>query len=94
MHDAYDRDYLDDSDGGEGGRILDFDNDDDVDDDGDYGFVDTAADDLDSTCRSQVNYTILSEEDILQCEEEAATSISTVLSIPRENAGILLRHFK
>jgi len=96
MHDAYDGDYIDDSDGG--GRILDFDDDDDVDDDGDYGFVDNAADDLDdpdfSSCRPQLNYTILSEEDIRQCQEEALTSISTVLSISRVNAGILLRHFR
>ena len=78
MHDAYDEDYLDDDD--------------------DYGFVDSGADDLDdpdfSTCHPQLNYTILSEEDIHQCQEEALTSISTVLSISRVNAGMLLRHFK
>lgn len=97
MHDAYDGDYLDDSDGG-GGRILDFDDEGNVDDDSDYGFVDNAADDLDdpdfSACRPQLNYTILSEEDIRQCQEEAVTSISTVLAISSVNAGILLRHFK
>ncbi|XP_057861855.1 probable E3 ubiquitin-protein ligase ARI8 isoform X2 [Cryptomeria japonica] len=90
MHDAYDGEYLEeDSDG----VAEDFDGD---GDDGDYGFVDNAADDLDDSSihRPQLNYTILSEEDIQRCQEEAITSISTVLSISRVKAGILLRHFK
>ncbi|KAH9318558.1 hypothetical protein KI387_020327, partial [Taxus chinensis] len=89
MHDAYDGEYLDDDSDGVA---------EDFNDDGDYGFVDNAADDLDdsdfSIGRPQLNYTILSEEDIRRCQEEAMKSVSTVLSISRVKAGILLRHFK
>lgn len=41
----------------------------------------------------QKNYTILKEEDIKQRQEEDITKISTVLSIPREAACILLRRY-
>ncbi|KAL3653962.1 putative E3 ubiquitin-protein ligase ari8 [Castilleja foliolosa] len=79
--------------------------DDDSDSDGvlmDYdGFMDHDSDDSDDLAsspnlhyhpRSQ-NYTILNEDGIRQCQEESITKISTVLSISRVAAGILLRHY-
>lgn len=42
---------------------------------------------------SQQNYTILSEADICQRQEESIVKISTVLSISRVAASILLRHY-
>ncbi|PIN21624.1 putative E3 ubiquitin ligase [Handroanthus impetiginosus] len=42
--------------------------------------------------RSQ-NYTILNENDIRQCQDEDITKISVVLSISRDAAAILLRHY-
>ena len=42
---------------------------------------------------SQQNYTILTEADIRQRQEDDITRISTVLSIPRVSASILLRHY-
>lgn len=44
-------------------------------------------------CMFQKSYTILKEEDIQQRQEEDVTRISTVLSISREAACILLRHY-
>ncbi|KAG6477048.1 hypothetical protein ZIOFF_066298 [Zingiber officinale] len=43
-------------------------------------------------CREQ-NYTILSEADIRLRQEEDISRVSTVLSIPRPDACILLRHY-
>jgi len=90
MHDANDTDIYD----SEGYAMEE-----DDDDEEDYGFVENASDDdseenTSISRRPQSNYTILSEEDILQRQEEAITAISTVLSISRVDAGILLRHFK
>jgi len=90
MHDANDTDVYD----SEGYAMEE-----DDDDEEDYGFVENASDDdseenTSISRRPQSNYTILSEEDILQRQEEAITAISTVLSISRVDAGILLRHFK
>ncbi|KAI3459114.1 hypothetical protein Pfo_015777 [Paulownia fortunei] len=86
--------------GGGGG-----DGDDDSDSDGvvmDYdGFMDYDSDDSDDLSsshhrhyrhRSQ-NYTILNEDDIRQCQEESMIKVSTVLSISRVAAGILLHHY-
>ncbi|CAI9787161.1 unnamed protein product [Fraxinus pennsylvanica] len=66
------------------------------------GFIDHDSDDSDDLSpshshdhhhhRSQ-NYTILSEADIRQLQEENIAKISTVLSIPRDDASILLRHY-
>ncbi|KAK6136234.1 hypothetical protein DH2020_030023 [Rehmannia glutinosa] len=78
--------------------------DDDSDSDGvvmDYdGFMDHDSDDSDDLSSSHLhyhhrsqNYTILDEDDIRQCQEESITKISTVLSISRVAAGILLRHY-
>lgn len=39
------------------------------------------------------NYTILSEADIRQLQEEDITTVSTVLSMSRIHASILLRHY-
>ncbi|KAJ8557516.1 hypothetical protein K7X08_003141 [Anisodus acutangulus] len=71
---------------------------DDSDDDDvmDYDFIDNDCDDSDTVIahhRSQSNYSILNEADIHKCQEESITKISTVLSIPRVAAGILLRHY-
>ncbi|KAK4375708.1 hypothetical protein RND71_006385 [Anisodus tanguticus] len=41
----------------------------------------------------QKNYTVLKEEDIRQRQEDDMTTISTLLSIPREAACILLRRY-
>ncbi|KAL2482250.1 putative E3 ubiquitin-protein ligase [Forsythia ovata] len=80
------------------------DDDDDLDDViMDYdGFIDHDSDDSDDLSsslshhhhhhRSQ-NYTILREADIQQLQEENITKISMVLSIPRDAASILLRHY-
>eukprot|EP00252_Welwitschia_mirabilis_P004875 TRINITY_DN1520_c0_g3_i1.p1 TRINITY_DN1520_c0_g3~~TRINITY_DN1520_c0_g3_i1.p1 ORF type:complete len:546 (+),score=119.79 TRINITY_DN1520_c0_g3_i1:530-2167(+) len=64
-----------------------------------YGIVENDSDDdsfneSSNSCRRQTNYTILSEEDILQRQEEAITTVASVLSISRVEAGILLRHYK
>ncbi|KAK4487891.1 hypothetical protein RD792_003629 [Penstemon davidsonii] len=67
------------------------------------GFMDHESDDSDDYTsphnhhhhhhhRSQ-NYTVLNEDDIRQLQEENITQISTVLSISRVAAGILLRHY-
>ncbi|CAI5524173.1 unnamed protein product [Closterium sp. Naga37s-1] len=68
---------------------------DDSDDDEDYGFDDPDVDDDDPVLRPrQVRYKILSEKDILQRQQEATGDVATVLSIPMDDAAILLRHFK
>lgn len=90
MHDANDTDVYD----SEGYAMEE-----DDDDEEDYGFVENASDDdseenTSISRRPQSNYTILSEEDILQRQNEAIASVSTVLSISKVEAGILLRHFK
>lgn len=90
MHDANDTDVYD----SEGYAMEE-----DDDDEEDYGFVENASDDdseenTSISRRPQSNYTILSEEDILQRQKEAIASVSTVLSISTVEAGILLRHFK
>ncbi|KAI5558168.1 hypothetical protein POPTR_017G032000v4 [Populus trichocarpa] len=75
-----------------------YDNDDDDvndDDDGpDYDFMAEAVDDPDDlSFRSQQSYTVLKEEDIRQRQEDDITRVSTVLSISRVAASILLRHY-
>ncbi|THU70816.1 hypothetical protein C4D60_Mb08t28980 [Musa balbisiana] len=65
-------------------------------DDGDahYDFGDNESDDSDDiTSRQQQNYAILSEADIRQHQGEDISRVSTVLSIPRYAACILLRHY-
>ncbi|KAL9377560.1 hypothetical protein Peur_028895 [Populus x canadensis] len=73
-----------------------YDNDDvDDDDDGpDYDFMAEAVDDTDDlSFRFQQSYTVLKEEDILNRQEDDVTRVSTVLSITRVAASILLRHY-
>ncbi|XP_034892558.1 probable E3 ubiquitin-protein ligase ARI7 [Populus alba] len=73
-----------------------YDNDDvDDDDDGpDYDFMAEAVDDTDDlSFRFQQSYTVLKEEDILHRQEDDVTRVSTVLSITRVAASILLRHY-
>ncbi|KAI5649050.1 hypothetical protein M9H77_35055 [Catharanthus roseus] len=62
----------------------------------DYDFIDNESDDSDDLPahhRSQTNYTVLSEADIRQRQEENITQIAMVLSISRVAASILLRHY-
>ncbi|XP_042489828.1 probable E3 ubiquitin-protein ligase ARI8 [Macadamia integrifolia] len=86
MHDANDAESLDDFYSGETAMASD-------DDDGDYDFNDTDDSDDSTLHRQQQNYTILSEADIRQRQDEDITMISTVLSISRVSASILLRHY-
>ncbi|KAL1803021.1 hypothetical protein DCAR_0934695 [Daucus carota subsp. sativus] len=75
------------------------------DDDDDYAadyVFDNDSDDADedndsrsfSANRHQKNYTVMKEEDIRQRQEDDIAKISTVLSIPRVSACMLLRHYK
>ncbi|KAL6571276.1 hypothetical protein OROHE_002919 [Orobanche hederae] len=84
----------------EGGAGADYDYSDDCaaeedDDTGDYDFIANDSEDGDDALpsRLQKSYTILKEEDIQQRQEEDITKISTVLSIPRDAACILLRRY-
>ncbi|XP_043705712.1 probable E3 ubiquitin-protein ligase ARI8 [Telopea speciosissima] len=86
MHDANDVESLDDFYSGETAMASD-------DDDGDYDFNDTDDSDDSTLHRQQQNYTILSEADIRQRQDDDITMISTVLSIARVSASILLRHY-
>ncbi|GAB2229164.1 hypothetical protein Droror1_Dr00023300 [Drosera rotundifolia] len=65
--------------------------------DGDYDFVvdQETDDDSDefSSRRHQQNYSILSEADIRQRQEDDISRVSNVLSISRGEAGVLLRHY-
>ncbi|XP_020082413.1 probable E3 ubiquitin-protein ligase ARI7 isoform X2 [Ananas comosus] len=65
------------------------------DGDGDYDFVDNELDDSEDIAshRQQHNYTILSEADTRQRQEEDISRVSTVLSISRSTACVLLRHY-
>ncbi|KAK9159503.1 hypothetical protein Syun_005844 [Stephania yunnanensis] len=88
MHDANDVDSLEDFYSGETAMASDDDG------DGDYDFGDNESDGSDdNTSHRQQNYTILSEADIHERQEEDILRISTVLSIPRVAATILLRHY-
>lgn len=42
----------------------------------------------------QTNFTVLSEKDIRQRQDEAVATITNFLSISPVDAGVLLRHFK
>ncbi|CAL9187406.1 unnamed protein product [Musa hybrid cultivar] len=63
--------------------------------DDDYNFGDNYSDDSEDVTshRQQQNYTILSEADIRQHQDENINTVSTVLLIPRYAACILLRHY-
>ncbi|XP_010912117.1 probable E3 ubiquitin-protein ligase ARI7 [Elaeis guineensis] len=67
---------------------------DDGDADYDFGNEETDDDAEDITFHRQQNYTILSESDIRQRQEDDLSRLSTVLSISRVAACILLRYFK
>ncbi|KAH9783719.1 putative E3 ubiquitin-protein ligase ARI7 [Citrus sinensis] len=70
---------------------------DDEDDDDGYGFIeeDPDHDDFDNASfrRQQHSYTVLREADIKCQQEDDITKVSTVLSISRVDASILLRHY-
>ncbi|KAG6741370.1 hypothetical protein POTOM_054604 [Populus tomentosa] len=64
------------------------------DDDG--GYIAEAVvepDDMSLLCLGSQSYTVLKEEDIRQRQEDDITRVSTVLSISRVAASILLRHY-
>ncbi|XP_024357767.1 probable E3 ubiquitin-protein ligase ARI8 isoform X1 [Physcomitrium patens] len=68
---------------------------DDDNDESDYGFDYSNVDDLHPSSRlPQTNFTILSEKDIRQRQDEAVSTITNFLSISPADAGVLLRHFK
>ncbi|KAG5530866.1 hypothetical protein RHGRI_025727 [Rhododendron griersonianum] len=56
--------------------------------DGDYN-----SDDASASCRQQ-NYIALKEADIREHQENEITTVSTVLSVSRSDASILLRHYR
>lgn len=62
----------------------------------DYGFdPDSDADEAAADGQgNQKNYTVLKEGDILRRQEDDISTVSTVLSIPKESACLLLRHYK
>lgn len=86
--DSYDDDYYY---SGDAMYSDDADDADDDDDDG-YGFSDNDSD-HGSVNRQQKNYTILTEEDIRERQEDDITRVSSVLSISRDSACMLLRHY-
>ncbi|KAJ9169235.1 hypothetical protein P3X46_017447 [Hevea brasiliensis] len=61
----------------------------------DYEFIDNDSDDSDDLIshRYQQNYTILGEADICQRQEDDIMRVSTVLSISKVSASILLRYY-
>ncbi|EHA8590175.1 RBR-type E3 ubiquitin transferase [Cocos nucifera] len=89
MHDANDLESLDD-DFYSGETAIGSD-----DGDADYDFVDNESDGSEdiTSHRQQQNYAILSEADIRQHQDEDINRVSTVLSISRSAAFILLRYF-
>ncbi|PSS35870.1 E3 ubiquitin-protein like [Actinidia chinensis var. chinensis] len=91
MHYATDAESLEDYYSG-GDTAADYSDDDD--DGGDYQFMDNDAEDAHDTAarRQQKNYSVLKETDIRQFQEDDVTTVSTVLSISRVAASILLRH--
>ncbi|XP_059632879.1 probable E3 ubiquitin-protein ligase ARI8 [Cornus florida] len=89
MHDANDAESVDDFYSGD--TYMDSDNDDAAD----YEFLDNDSDNSDdiSYNRQQKNYTVLEGEDICKRQEDDIRIVSTVLSISKIAASILLRHF-
>ncbi|KAK4768624.1 hypothetical protein SAY87_003765 [Trapa incisa] len=92
MHDANDMESLEED--FYSGEADDFYNSDDADVD-DYEFMEDVDDDSDviAAHSHQQNYIILTEADIQQRQEDDITRVSTVLSISRDDAIILLRHY-
>ncbi|KAI8566981.1 hypothetical protein RHMOL_Rhmol02G0085700 [Rhododendron molle] len=88
MHDAnsVDDDYY------SGDTAADYCSDDDC---GDYEFMDHDFEDPHDIVakHQQKNYVVLNEADIRQRQEDDITTVSTVLSIPRVAASILLCHY-
>ncbi|CAM8927986.1 hypothetical protein QQ045_022547 [Rhodiola kirilowii] len=67
----------------------------DADADDDYEFGDNNSDDSDDVLSSRIqpNFTVLSEADIKDKQEDDIKRVSAVLSIPSVAASILLRHY-
>ncbi|KAI4302746.1 hypothetical protein MLD38_038457 [Melastoma candidum] len=94
MHDANDAYSMDDD--YYSGDADDYYNSDSADpEDGGFEFVEDLDDDSDvySACRHQQSYTILRDIDIRQRQEDDIMRVSSVLSIARVAAIILLRHY-
>uniref|UniRef100_K3Y639 RBR-type E3 ubiquitin transferase n=1 Tax=Setaria italica TaxID=4555 RepID=K3Y639_SETIT len=89
MHDANDSADDDFYSGGEAGLAASDDG------DADYDFADRDSDDSGELLshRQQQNYSILSEVDIKQCQEDDINRVSTVLSISKSEACVLLRNY-
>ncbi|XP_052171925.1 probable E3 ubiquitin-protein ligase ARI7 [Diospyros lotus] len=93
MHDANDADSLEDYYSGDTAADC---TDNDFDYDGaDYEFMDNYSDDSGDVLvtRQQKNYIVLKEDDIRQRQEDDITTVSTILSISKVAASILLRHY-
>ncbi|XP_014521929.1 probable E3 ubiquitin-protein ligase ARI7 [Vigna radiata var. radiata] len=93
MHDANDIESLDDDfySGETEDAPMDYYS--DYDDVADDYFEDADDSDRIESRRPEQNFTILRELDIRQRQEDDITRVSTVLSIPRVSASILLRHY-
>ncbi|XP_044499740.1 probable E3 ubiquitin-protein ligase ARI8 [Mangifera indica] len=91
---AEDDDFYSGFDDDAAGPAYAYDSDDDADV-ADYEFMHNDSDDSDDHIfhRHQLNYTILSESDIRRRQEEDITKISTVLSISKVSARVLLRFY-
>ncbi|KAJ1271674.1 hypothetical protein BS78_06G144200 [Paspalum vaginatum] len=89
MHDANDSADDDFYSGGEAGLAASDDG------DADYDFADHDSDDSAELLshRQQQNYSILSEDDIKQRQEDDINRVSTVLSISKSEACVLLRNY-
>lgn len=86
MHDANDMESLEDFYSGDSDDAAN----------GDYDFIDNySEDDFDDFAirRNQQNYSIMSESEIRRRQEDDIMKISTVLSISKVEAAILLRHY-
>ncbi|GKV27956.1 hypothetical protein SLEP1_g37066, partial [Rubroshorea leprosula] len=64
-------------------------------DGGDYEFIDYDSEDSDANAhhRHQQNYTVLSEADIRQRQEDDIMGVCAVLSISKVEAALVLRHY-
>lgn len=94
MHDAHDDDDDDEHfySGGDDDAVAALDS--DEAEIADYEFIDNDSDDSDVISHwYQQNYTILTEADIRQRQDDDTARISTVLSIPKPQASILLRYY-
>ncbi|XP_078171945.1 putative E3 ubiquitin-protein ligase ARI8 isoform X1 [Carex rostrata] len=94
MHDARGESSQEEEDFYSEGYPSDGEDEDDDGDDAGYDFVDNDSDDPSTGVRRpQQNYTTLNEENISQRQADDINRVSTVLSIKRWEACVLLRHY-